>query len=144
MVVETKTRLAIDIDVQVGLGSATGSKLRSTSRSCGDLINQVPGAREVTSIPVCSRCVGQERERSSKGRELSSPFYRSLKTYKVDLHLVPGVPHFPITFMSNFDFTDKTELSLTAATQLAKDYAHAQGMSLFGNLSFQVLNLVLL
>lgn len=46
--------------------------------------------------------------------------------------------------MSNFDFTDKTELSLTAATQLAKDYAHAQGMSLFGNLSFQVLNLVLL
>ena len=29
---------------------------------------------------------------------------------------------------SNFDFTDKTQESLAAAVQLAKDYANAHGM----------------
>lgn len=29
--------------------------------------------------------------------------------------------------MSNFDFTDKTQESIAAAIQLAKDYANAQG-----------------
>lgn len=31
----------------------------------------------------------------------------------------------------NFDFTDKTQESIAAAIQLAKDYSHAQGMSMF-------------
>lgn len=31
----------------------------------------------------------------------------------------------------NFEFTDKTQESIAAAIQLAKDYSHAQGMSTF-------------
>jgi len=39
----------------------------------------------------------------------------------------------------NFDFTDKTQESLAAAIQLAKDYSHAQGAPLAFNLKLIII-----
>ena len=47
-------------------------------------------------------------------------------------------PRLSLLLMSNFDFTDKTEETIAAAVQLAKDYAQAQVQP--AHIAFALLN----